>query len=197
MRTSKPIATISYNSQSFLLSRLNELVRNHRICDWIFINHFHESDESKDHIHLWLKPNTLLDTMDLQEFFTEPDPKNPAKSLKCIDFRVSNVDDWILYGLHLEPYLRAKNESREYHYTKDDFVFCDEMSFEDLFNHALKGSEWARNNQRIELLKSSMNDPVSLILSGAVPLNLACALSSAVSMGKVDRGGRSNHEPDS
>lgn len=197
MRTSKPIATISYNSQEYLISRLNELVRNHKVCDWVFINHFAEKDESKDHIHLWIKPNTLIDTMWLQDFFNEPDPKNPAKMLKCIDFRSSSIDDWILYGLHLEPYLQAKSESREYHYTKDDFVFCDELSFEDLYNHALRGSDWARENQRLELIKANLDSPMTLISSGTVPIKLAGALWATVKMGQLDRGGRPGHEPES
>ena len=68
MRTSKPIATISYNTEEYLVSRLQELVRNKKICDYMYIKHFKEEDETKDHIHLWIKPNTLIDTMDIQDF---------------------------------------------------------------------------------------------------------------------------------
>ena len=71
MRTSKPIATISYNSETYLRDKLNELIKSHKISDYMFIKHKAESDERKDHIHLWIKPNTLLDTMDLQKHFTE------------------------------------------------------------------------------------------------------------------------------
>ena len=110
MRTSKPIATISYNSQEFLWVKLNELIDAHKISDFMFINHFAEEDERKNHIHLWIKPNTLIDTMDLQKFLIELVPNNPLKPLKCIDFRPSLVDDWILYSQHFEPYLASKNE---------------------------------------------------------------------------------------
>jgi len=61
--------------------------------------------------------------MELQQFLTEIDIKNPLKPLKCIDFRPSSVDDFILYTQHFKPYLASKGESREYHYTYDDFVF--------------------------------------------------------------------------
>ena len=107
MRTSKPIATISYNSQEFLVHQLELLIKNHKISDYIFINHFAEADEKKNHIHLWIKPNTLLDTMDLQKHFTELDPKNPTKPFKCIDFRISQVDDWILYNQHYAQSLKS------------------------------------------------------------------------------------------
>ena len=170
MRTSKPISTISYNSQQFLLHQLDELVKNHRISDYMYICHFAESDERKNHIHLWIKPNTLIDTMDLQKFLTELNPENPAKPYKCIDFHQSNVDDWILYCQHFEPYLASKGESREFHYTKDDFIYNDEDTFEDLYNHAFKGSEWAKRNQTLQALAHGTMNPTELILNGTVPL---------------------------
>lgn len=194
MRTSKPIATISYNSQEFLILRLNELVENHKVCDWIFINHFPEEDERKAHIHLWIKPNTLIDTMDLQKYFEELDPKNPTKKLKCIDFRSSQVDDFILYGMHLEQYLITKGQSREYHYTRDDFVYCDEDSFLDLYNHALKGSEWAQRNQQLQIIKENMINPAQLVYSGVVPFNQTSQLSSLAFLSGTNRNGRKGHE---
>ena len=200
MRTSKPIATISYNSQEFLWVKLNELIDAHKISDFMFINHFAEEDERKNHIHLWLKPNTLIDTMDLQKFLTELVPNNPLKPLKCIDFRPSLVDDWILYSQHFEPYLASKNESRIYHYSKDDFLYHDEDTFEDLYNHAFKGSAWAQRNQLLQALCQGQTNPAELILNGTVPLNLASQLNSLKYMqthyNVTDRGDYNNHEYD-
>lgn len=198
MRTSKPISTISYNTQEFLVMQLNELVKNHKISDWVFINHFAEEDEKKNHIHLWIQPNRLLDTMDLQKHFMELDPKNPTKPLKCTDFRLSKPDDFILYGQHYEPYLATKMESREYHYTKDDFVYCDEDTFDDMYNHAFRGSEWAKSNQILNTLRDGVLNPVDLIRNGAVPLNMASQLNAFKYMethyGTLDRNNRKNHE---
>ena len=198
MRTSKPISTISYNSQEYLVQKLGELVKSHKISDWMFINHFAEKDESKDHIHLWIRPNTLIDTMDLQNYFLELDPKHPIKPLKCIDFRPSEVDDWVLYSQHYEPYLASKMESREYHYTRDDFVYMDEDTFEDTYNHAFKGSKWAERNQVLKALADGSISPTALILNGTVPLNLASQLSSFKYMQQnydvVDRNGRNGHD---
>lgn len=199
MRTSKPIATISYNSPEYLTAKLDELVKNHKISDWVFISHFAEEDEKKDHIHLWIKPNTLLDSMDLQNHFLEINPQNPTKPFKCIDFRQSQIDDWILYNQHYKPYLASKGESRIYSYTKDDFVYCDEDSFDDLYNHAFKGSEWAKSNQILEQLRTGQINPTQLILSGAVPLNMASQLSAFKYLQThygLERGGRPNHEQD-
>lgn len=199
MRTSKPIATISYNTQGYLVHQLDELIKSHRISDYMFINHFAEADERKSHIHLWIKPNTLIDTMDLQKHFLEADPSNPLKPLKCIDFVTSKVDDWILYSQHYEPYLASKGESRQYHYTKDDFVFNDEDNFEDLYMHAFKGSEWARRNQVLQAIAQGIDDPSLLVLNGTVPLNLASQVNSLIYMKThygLDRGSHTNHEVD-
>jgi len=199
MRTSKPIATISYNTEAFLAERLAELVRNHKISDWIYIKHTAEVDEKKDHIHLWIKPNTLLDTMDLQNFLKEPDISDPTKKpLGCIDFRTSQVDDFILYGQHFQPYLASKGEMREFCYRREDFRFCDEDTFEDLYAHAFKGSDWAKRYQMLQALNEGQFTPTDLILNGTVPLNQATQLNAFMFMrskyGTLERGGHSGHE---
>lgn len=198
MRTSKPISTISYNTQEFLTAKLDELMRNHKICDYMFINHFAEEDEKKNHIHLWIKPNTLLDTMALQEFLKEIDPNKPLKPLGCIDFRLSDIDEWILYNQHFEPYLASKGEKREYHYTRDDFVYPDEDTFDFNYHHAFKGSEWSRRNQILMMLADRDLAPTDLILNGTVPLNMASQLNAFKYMQRryvsFDRGEHENHE---
>lgn len=198
MRTTKPVSTISYNSLNYLRDRLEELLTNHKICDYMFIFHHAEKDEKKDHIHLWIKPNTLLDTMDLQNFFREFDAENPTKPLGCIDFRTTNdTDEWILYSEHFKPYLASKGQSRDYHYTKGDFKFADEDTFDDLFHHAHYASKWAMNNQILEQLSNGTISPGQLVLNGTVPLNMASQLNSFVYMKThygLGRNGRPNHE---
>lgn len=198
MRTSKPMSTISYNSESFLRSKLEELVRNHMISDYLFIYHHAEADEKKDHIHLWIKPNTLLDSMDIQAFMSEYDPSRPDKPLGCIDFRLTkDVDDWILYNLHNEAYLASKGESREYHYLKEDIRFHDEDSFDDMYNHAFKGSSWAQKRQLLEMINNPQINPAEMILSGFIPLTMANSLRAFQSLQdrySLNRGGRPNHE---
>lgn len=198
MRTSKPIATISYNTQEFLVLRLEELIKAKTISDWMFINHFPESDEKKSHIHLWVKPNKLIDTMILQDWFKEIDPQNPKKPLKCIDWRHAKTDDWILYCQHYGPYLATKMESREYHYSRDDFVAYDEDSFEEYYNHAFKGSDYARSSQLLETLRNEQYNPVELVLNGLVPFKQVSQLTAFETLKKhnsrVRRNGRPDHE---
>lgn len=198
MRTSKPIATISYNTEPFLKAKLEELHRNHKIDDWVYIRHDPEEDEKKAHFHVWLSPNRLIDTMDLQDFFNELDPTKPDKPLKCLPFSVSKQDDWILYGMHLPAYLATKGETRQFLYGKEDFVYCDEDVFERAYKHALKGSEWAQRNMVLQLINDGTATPAELILSGVFPISMANQLAALESLrrGGTYRNGRPNHEDD-
>lgn len=198
MRTSKPIATISYNTEEFLKLKLEELCREHKVSDYMYIKHDAEKDERKDHIHLYIQPNRLIDTMDLQDFLMELDPNNPMKPLGCIDFRPSKADDWILYAQHYQPYLASKGEAREFSYHKEDFRYHNEDSFEDMYKHAFKGSDWARRWQILEKLQDTSQNPLDLIYSGVVPLQQATQVNAIYSLrqktGYLDRGGREGHE---
>lgn len=209
MNTSREISTISYNSQEFLIMKLEELLEKHIISYYMLINHFAEEDEKKNHIHLFLKPNKKLDTMDLQKNFIEFDSAN-IKPLKCLDFRVSNSDDWILYNLHYGPYLASKFESRKFHYTVEEIISSDEDNLEYLYHHAMHGSEFAQKKQLLDALNDSTISAVDLIRNGTVSLSQANNLRAFREMlihsdkyditcsdmqmrDKLDRGGRKNH----
>lgn len=198
MRTSKPIATISYNSKEYLEHKLNELFKAHTISDWFFIHHTAEADEKKDHFHVWIKPNKLIDTMDLQDFFKEPNEEEPHKPFGCIDFVNSSTDDAVLYFVHDPNYLISKNQSREFVYKRDDFVVCNEDSFEYLWQHAYKASEWAKNSHIRDLLEYSNFTPYELFMAGAIPLKQATFVNSLMNLKKynykVERNGNETHE---
>lgn len=134
MRTTKPISTISYNNISYLEQTLNGLIKSKIISFWAFIKHKPEDDEcgNKPHIHVYVEPCKMLQTVDLKELFREFDPKHPDKPLGVIDFRCSkNFGDWYLYGLHDRAYLASKGQSRRYHYTPDEMYSSDkdELSY--------------------------------------------------------------------
>lgn len=197
MNTNQPISTISYNSKEFLIMKLNELLKAHTICFWSFIFHKAEKDESKDHIHLYIEPNKKVDTMDLQEHFREFDPKNPKRPLGVINFQKSKRDEWVLYVEHYPPYLASKFEEREFIYSKDDFITSDMLTFDEYYHHAFYGSEWANRNSMLNALRNADN-PVELILNGAIPLNLASQVNALIHMTRrmqyLNRAGRENHE---
>lgn len=200
MNTRKSIATISYNSVSFLKMKLNELINNHTISFYMFIQHEPEGDEcaGKKHIHLYIEPNKKIDTMDLQDYLKEFDPSHPKNPLGCINFNVSKVDDWILYCFHYPAYLASKFQSREYIYNKSDFVSSDANNFESLYFHAFHGSEWAKRNQVLRALNDGDYNPSALIENGTIPLSMASQLNAFMYMkkhfGVLDRNGRISHD---
>ena len=198
MRTTKDISTISYNTKDFLVSKLNILLNEHTISDYMFIEHQPESDETKAHFHLYLKPNTLIDTMELQDYLREYDTNDLSKKpLGVIDFKPSNPDDWILYVLHFPPYLLSKGEKREFVYQKEQMTFADDLTFEEKYRHAFHGSEWAMRFSMLQNLKEGLADPAGLILNGSIPLAQANNLRAfyfLLGVGCTDRNGRKNHD---
>lgn len=106
MATQKPISTISYNTEPFLKEKLDTWVNAHIIQSYMYICHKGE-DGDKDHIHLRIEPNKKLDPMDLSEQLREFQIGND-KPLGCRPFRPSKEEDWILYVVHDEQYLKFK-----------------------------------------------------------------------------------------
>lgn len=145
MRTSRAVSTISYNSDSFLIEKLNQLYEVGDISFYCFIYHLAEEDEHdkdgkpKNHFHLYIQPNGVIDTDILKKAFAEFDPTND-KPLGVIDFHNSKFVDWYLYSLHDGDYLASKGITRKYHYHKED-IFCSDI---DYFNELIHTSNFAR-----------------------------------------------------
>lgn len=172
MQTSKAISTISYNSEEFLISKLEELKRQHIIDFYMLIKHTGEIDmfgeKEKDHFHVFIIPNKRINTSYLDDIFIEPVPDN--KPLKCISWNVSKSDDWILYCLHDENYLKIKMETRQIHYTYGDIKSSDEEDLRRRYRSAYQSSGYARMKNLFEYVRSggSLQD---LMQIGAIPVN--------------------------
>lgn len=124
-RISKPISTISYNSELFLKQTLDALITLKTISYYEFIVHLPDKDDKKQHIHLYIVPNRALDLAVFGDTFIEKDPNND-KPLRCMPFRKSNnYGDWYWYGIHDKDYLRAKQLERNMFYTDADIVTSD------------------------------------------------------------------------
>lgn len=124
MKTTKPISTISFNTEQYLLDRLNELVRAKRVSFWCFIKHMPEDDEGglKEHMHVYIEPSKLCQTDDIRDMFREFDPAMPDKPRGCLKFVSSKFSDWYMYALHDNVYLAKKQQSRKYRYTFEEVV---------------------------------------------------------------------------
>lgn len=169
MRTTKPISTISYNSDSFLLGKLKELEKAKVIGFWAYIKHKPEMDETKEHIHLLCCPCRMLVTEDLQEQFKEFDVNNPSKPLGVIMWRNSKIKDWILYVLHDEEYLRKKGLVRKYHYNIDDIVTNDK---ETLLQFYRECKEISGDYMKIISAVSNGVTFDEFLMTGCVPIQL-------------------------
>lgn len=128
VRTTKPIATISFNSPDFLRTKLEELRDAGRISFWAFIEHKPEDDEGgkKSHCHLYIEPSKMLQTDDLKDALKEWDSEHPDRPRGCISFNSSKFDPWYLYALHDKRYLASKGQSRKFHYKHDDIQTSDD-----------------------------------------------------------------------
>lgn len=127
VRTTKPIATISFNTPDYLRQKLNELQKAGRLSFWAYIVHKPEDDEGgkKEHCHVYVEPSKMLQSDDLKEELKEFDPERPDKPRGCISWNSSKFDPWYLYALHDKRYLASKGQSRRYHYEHDDIVTSD------------------------------------------------------------------------
>lgn len=132
MRTSLPVSTISYNSESFLANALSTMASNGEISFWAFIMHKGEGGD-KDHAHVYVEPAKLR-TQDAWKalYFLEYDPDKPDKPKSVTQWRKSKWRDWYLYGLHDKLYLLTKGETKEYAYAREDFRVSDEDAFEEM-----------------------------------------------------------------
>lgn len=101
--TTKPISTISYNTEGFLRAKLEALYSAQIIEMAYYIKHQGEG-EDKDHCHVYIVPNRRLDTMALRDEFKEPTPNNDVP-LGVLRFQNSKISDWLLYAVHDRQYL--------------------------------------------------------------------------------------------
>lgn len=143
MRTSKPISTISYNTEKWLKAKINDLVKGGIIEFGAFIKHQPEDDEAgkKEHFHVYIIPAKIIQTVDFALLFHQlvKGNKIPRKSLP---FQCSKFGDWYLYGLHDSDYLAYKNQSRKYHYEHKNF-WCSDR---DYFQYLVKTIDMTKIN---------------------------------------------------
>lgn len=163
---------ISYNSQDFLIDKLNELVKEGFVQFWAFIHHQAEQDEKKAHKHLYIIPQKMLDTQRIEKALQEIDINDlTAKPLGAIFPQSSKFDDWYLYGLHDKKYLALKGQKREFSYNDKAFVVSCQDTFQELKNlidySAINRMnvifEKAENGESLASIIKTSNIPLQLI----------------------------------
>lgn len=171
MKTTRPISTVSFNTEGFLLYKLNELIKSDKLEFWAYIEHQPEGSEGKTHFHVFMLPAVSIDTLALRREFTEPDLQNPLKPLGSLRIYKSKFDDWYFYGMHDEIYLLLKGKKKQIHYKREDFVTSDMAQFNELADNAIRGNE--KDSIRTQMMVSAIENglPFShLLRQGLIPL---------------------------
>lgn len=134
------MTTISYNSDTFLTSKLDELISGHQLRFWAFINHLPEEEEKVQHKHLLIIPDTRIDTVQLDEHFLEPDPDPyQLKPLRCLPFdRCEDLYQWLLYAIHFKRFiLKKQKKPKKYEYPLSDVKNSNQDYLDNLYYTAV------------------------------------------------------------
>lgn len=174
MATSKPISTISYNTEDFLKAKLDKLTESGIITFWAYIHHNGEErleDEAagKDHLHLLMIPNKCIDFVGIGKEFQEFFPNDPQKPLRCMPFRTSKTDDWILYAIHDPDYILFHGLNKTYIYDVTDFKASDKDYLHQLW---VEAKQSLANNPAIKIRRKAREGVTfsQLVQSGGVSL---------------------------
>lgn len=170
MKTRKSISTLHYIDIDTLVIKLDDLVSKNKISFYGCIEHLKEEDETKNHIHLFIVPNGEVDTDQLRNELEFLDPKNPTKPIRSMPFRSSKFADWYLYSLHDTAYLLSKQQSRKFHYKKDEFRVSDEDYFNELI-HEIDFTKFKTQSMVADLAKNGVSF-ADIVMQGIVPVPL-------------------------
>lgn len=169
MATQKPISTISYNTEAFLKEKLEAWLKAHIIQAYMYIKHKGE-DGDKDHIHLRIEPNKKLDPMDLKEALNEYQ-QGKEKPLGCRPWRPSKEEDWIMYAIHDEEYLKCKYGSPEkgekIPYNWDEIQAPEDYDLEIAYIRAKSKLKHTSSNLARQI--SSGKSPITMVSEGENP----------------------------
>ena len=173
MATKKPQACITWNTTEFLEMKLNELIDSHVIQSYMYIKHKGEEGD-KDHIHLRIIPNKVIDPMTITEILKEYDPKNPEKPIKPYVWSDSKEEDWILYAVHNSDYLSMKYKNKEkgekIPYKWEDIKVSEGVPIESLYIRALSSLEHL--SPAICKALSNGKSPYQMIMEGENPFKV-------------------------
>lgn len=147
--TKQPVTTVSYNTELFLKSTLDDLTKQEILDFWVFIKHKAEGTDKKTHYHLYLEPTDRVDKNTLRKYFNEWDSTHPTEPLGVLPLQITsnkNFFNWYFYVLHNNLYLASKGKTKKYHYEQKDFVTSDIL----YFNEKIDSME-AKENVYVEM----------------------------------------------
>lgn len=174
-KTSKPLSTVTWNSEKFLVNQLNDLLKNGVISYWCYVVHKAEKSEGKEHIHLYFEPRKMVDPVDFRAYLREVDITNPSHPIMPSRIQPSKGNHWSAYSRHDPVYIKkyTKEGIKEYQYEKSDFKSSDDILFEQQWED---GSNLCYD-ENAELVKAIVEDgAISALQNGLIGLrDFACA----------------------
>lgn len=177
MKTSKPISTIGYQTDDFLVKYLGYLFDEHILDGWYFIRHKPEDNELKDHAHIIMFPNGAIDTSfiwdnALQEIEGETSPRAFMRP------QLSKIIDWILYCTHNKEYLEGVY--KKYEYDLSSFIVYNADSFRDDYLQAFSSDTFAKKSSSYRINHGSTI--TSLLNDGSIRISNAQSINSFISI---------------
>lgn len=167
MKTTKAFSTVSYNTNEFLINKLNELIKMRKIAFYSFIKHYAEEDECKAHIHLFIMPNGQIDTNAFCDYLVELDPLHIDTPFECLPCRFSKFADWFLYACHDSAYLVTKGQARKYHYKESEFTSSNADFLHELVS-TIDNTKYRKTLDFVEKVKNGATFE-SFVVTGQIP----------------------------
>lgn len=195
MKTTKPIATISYNTTAFLKGVLTSLEKQDIISFWCFIRHEPEEDETKPHFHVYIEPAKAVETTWLRKQFIEP-VAGESLPRGVMPIGKSKFVDWYWYGLHDRAYLASKGQSRKFAYHPSEMI----SSMPDYFDELVRTNPNPKSEimRVIDLIQEGYSNMQIAMKMNVAVRNLGYFISNAEalreSIGRTVRGDGETHE---
>jgi len=170
-------------------------VTRRQIAFYAFIHHFPETDERKEHKHVFIMPNGLINTDNLLDVLQEFEAVDKPP-LGCMPFRSSKWGDWYLYSIHDTAYLATKSQARKYHYTEKDIVSSDTDYLLDLI-HTIDFAKYRKTADFVTRIEQGVPF-LEMVKSGQIPapqFNQWLALYEYIQNRGLERNGNATHTP--
>lgn len=175
MRTGKAISNIAYHRPEVWKNIVDGLRKAGAIGPCVWIAHKAEGHTKKDHIHLCLLGGYKTYNTDGLSGLFGIDIIDGQKASVTTRWQTSQLNDWILYGIHDPKYLTHKGESKQYSYGWEDLHITagDEDTLDLLISEAKDALDGMGDKtiHRLRALAGMGKTWRDVVLGGYVPLS--------------------------
>ena len=159
MKTNNFITGVTYNSEKFLLKKLNELYKMKVIAEWYYIPHKAEEEELKDHFHVGMLPRSPINPFDLKDEFDEFVKKEKLPRKLVLSERttpLTPISEWFMYILHTPEYCKKKKLIKKYTYDRTEIKSHDKVTLDNRLFTAFHESTFNEESRILDILRSGI-----------------------------------------